>query len=53
MIKEAYEKISREGCKICNGKFWVEYYNGMTLVKEECYCREVEREYWLLIGEEE
>jgi hypothetical protein len=50
-IIELYEKISREGCKICGDKFWIQYFDGHNLIKEECYCREVEQEYWILMGE--
>jgi len=52
-IKEIYEKISKEGCKICNSKGWVTYFQETQLVKEECYCQVVEEEYLDYMGEEE
>tara|TARA_R110000751_G_scaffold79711_3_gene160672 strand:+ start:6969 stop:7136 length:168 start_codon:yes stop_codon:yes gene_type:complete len=52
-IKAIYKKISEEGCKICNGKGWVSYFQGMQLVKEECYCQVVEEEYMDYMREEE
>lgn len=52
-IQEIYKRISEEGCKICNDKGWVSYFQDKQLVKEECYCQVVEEEYMDYMGEEE